>query len=178
LLRDPVETIMSHVFQSPEIHTPFLFNKNGELDGSKVNKYLRNYFMNFDPNVDHISNWIDSEFYSYTSIDLYKYHYDPEKGYSILNNENFDIALISIEKLNRKFSQVMKELTGTSKEIQIINKNVTVEKDDAKLYKNVKKNITIPKEDLRRVYSTKFAKHFFSPEFRANMIAKWSVPRN
>ena len=177
LFRDPVATFMSHVFQSPEIHTPFLFDQKGDLDAKKVNKYIREHFREFNSDKDHLSNWIDTEFHAYTGIDLYSYPFNCDAGYTIIKSENYDVAMISLEKLNSIFALVIKELTGTSKEVNMMRRNVTEKKDVADLYNELKNSIVIPKKDLEKVYTTKFARHFFTPEFRTKMIAKWSNPR-
>jgi len=181
LVRDPVATFLSHIFQNPRTHRPFLLNEKGELDKKKVDAYIYEYFIQFDSEEDFISNWFDREFYSFTGIDIYGYPFDPSIGFTIIREEHFDIAVIALNNLESNLQRVISELIPENKnvkDISVFKKNIRENQDDTGFYKKLKNSIIVPTDGLKKVYSTRFATHFFSNEFRAEMIEKWAVPRN
>ena len=179
LVRDPVATFFSHIFQNPATHRPELLGPDGLLDIKRVNTYVWDHYNHFNPREDYISNWFDKEFYEFTGVDLYDYDYETEAGYQIIQNDRFDIAVLSLESLDKNFAKAIGKLTNSNKFISVIKQNVREKQKGANaiLYKELKQNIVVSKENLQNVYSTRYAKHFFSPEFREKMIEKWSKPR-
>lgn len=180
LVRDPVATFFSHIFQNPKTHRPYLLGEDGKLDKNKVESYISDYFVHFDPDNDFISGWFDREFYDFTGTDVYQHPFDPLTGYNIIREGKFDIAIIALEELDNSLNHVIGELAGSTNNpnnFNVIKKNIRENQDETGLYTNLKNSIIIPKVGLKHVYSTKYATHFFSSEFRDKMIEKWALPR-
>jgi hypothetical protein len=57
---------------------------------------------------------------------------------------------------------------------KIINLNTAAERESGNLYMEVKKSFSLPSETLKRVYSSKLPRHFYSPYEIANFIDRWS----
>ena len=75
-------------------------------------------------------------------------------------------------------TQACKAIKEEGIEIVLLNSNIRSSMAEGDLYQNIKNQITIPEKSLNKVYSTKYAQHFFSPEHRARMLDKWSKPRS
>lgn len=177
LVRDPVETIFSHVFQNPQTHRPHLIGNDGKLDKALVENYIIMYFSNFNSETDYIANWFADDFHSFTGIDIYSKQFEYDTGYTIINNERFDVVIISLEYLEQVFTEVISKLLGKKLNLKIVNTNIRNTAEQGDLYRQIKKELAIPRDCLSKVYSTNYAKHFFSPEHREDMINKWSKPR-
>ncbi|MDZ7693113.1 MAG: putative capsular polysaccharide synthesis family protein [Balneolaceae bacterium] len=175
LVRDPFSTYLSHIFQNPQLTRPFLLGEDGLLDQNKVESHINDIFSRFKPEKDYISNWFEKEFLKFTGVNLYEHPFNAKKGYSIISDQGFEIAIMSLELLDRNLPIVIKKFINGSKEISVKKMNVRTKNDHADLYKNLKNKITVSREGLRKFYSTKYAKHFFTDEFRERMIERWSA---
>lgn len=178
LVRDPVATFLSHVFQNPKIHRPQLLGTDGCLDKVKVDNYVSEQFANFDPEGDFIANWFGSEFFEFTGIDVYEYPFDALTGATIIRNEFCDVAILSLETLESNLNSAVKHLTGRDWGLMVEHRNVRSLSKEAELYLSIKKDVTVCVEDLEKIYSTKYARHFFAEDHRLRMIDKWSKSRN
>lgn len=174
LVRDPFSTYLSHLFQNPQISRPYLLGNDGSIDKQKVEGFINSIFTDFKPEKDYISNWFDREFLGFTGVDLYSYPFDNAKGYSIIHEKKFNIAVLRLETLNENLPKVVNEFVPGSSNITIEKKNVSGKDDSKDLYNKIKNEIRVSREGLEKFYSTKFAKHFFSEEHRSMMIKKWS----
>jgi len=174
MVRDPFSTYLSHIFQNPQIFRPFLLNDDGILDKDKVQRHIYDIFTNPSPEKDFITEWFDQEFFGFTGVDIYQYPFDPQKGYSIIREKKFNIAIMSLETLDENLPIVFKKFSGSDKDISIKKKNVRNKNDKSGFYKSLKQNISVPREGLKEFYSTKYANHFFSEEFRNQMINRWT----
>lgn len=178
LVRDPVATFLSHTFQNPYIHRPFLINQAGFLDKEKTEAYIYDYFSSFRADKDYITKWFDNEFYKFTGVDVFAHDYDVSEGYTVIRRKRFDVAVISLMRLEDNLSKVLRKLANTEKTVKVPKENVREWSDQQGFYKDLKKRIVLPVDILERVYSTKFAKHFFSLDYRRQMTEKWSKPRD
>lgn len=179
LVRDPVASFLSHIFQNPTTHRPDLLGEDGNLDRYKVETHVVDYFEHFDADKDFISGWFDREFCQFTGTDVYKHPFDPSTGYQIVRDGKLEIAVMLLDELPRTLNRVIMELTGQKNgEVHIINENIRGNGDGGGLYGDLKRDLVIPRVGLEKAYSTKYATHFFSDEERERMIEKWSVPRS
>ncbi|WP_171032775.1 putative capsular polysaccharide synthesis family protein [Fodinibius saliphilus] len=174
LVRDPFSTYLSHIFQNPQIIRPFLLDDDGILVKEKVEDHIEKVFSGPNPEKDFITNWFDEEFLKVTGIDIYEYPFDHEKGYVLIEGEQFNIAIIALESLDSNLAPVFKQLFKSNKDVSIERKNIRSKNDKSGFYKLLKQNIRVSREGLKEFYSTKYAKHFFSEEFRNKMINRWS----
>jgi hypothetical protein len=174
LVRDPFSTFLSHLFQNPKLTRPFLLGRDGLLDKNKVERYISKTFLNFKTGEDFISNWFDREFLKFTGIDLYQHPFDAEVGYSIIQEERFNIVVVSLQSLDRNLPVIIKKITNSNQEIPLKRRNVRAKNDKTGFYRFLKSEIRVPREGLEKFYSTKYARHFFTAEFRNSMINKWA----
>ncbi len=178
LVRDPIATFFSHVFQNPQIHRPFLLGQDGKLDREKVENHIRQKFTDFDPARDFIAGWFNTEFLPFTGIDVYSYPFDQSQGHCVIREAKWGVALVTLESLETSLSAALSDLLGKECRVQISNTNLRSETADGELYAEIKNSITIPADCLERIYSTRYARHFYSSEQRSRWIDKWSRPRD
>jgi hypothetical protein len=174
LVRDPIDTFFSHVFQNPKIHRPFLLGNDGILCKDAVERYVNEHFSNFDGRRgDYISNWFDDEFLNYCRIDVYAHPFDHDNGYCIIRKGSWNVAVLALENLDVSLSKAISELIGKPINIDIVSTNRRESSRDAELYREIKGSVRIPADCIHKVYSTKYAQHFFSPKHVDLAMKKW-----
>ena len=174
LVRDPVETFFSHVFQNPKTHRPFLLGDDGTISKSAVERYVLEHFSSFGDNGDYISNWFDDEFLRYTGIDVYAHPFDCDIGFDTLTQGPWKVAIVSLENLGVSLPKAIYRLFGNRSNIEIANSNIRADTGEANLYREIKNGVSIPIECLQKVYATQYARHFFSPKHIRAALEKWS----
>lgn len=178
IIRDPMDTFLSHIFQNPKVSRPFLLNQKGEIDLEKVKKYLFEFQYQFDPDNEFISNWFDDEFKQFTNADVYNYKFDHEKGYIVVDSAKYKILVARIDVLNNQLNGVLSQLLDKKITLNVNRKNERKNTKNADIYSEIKRTTVFDKNFLQNFYSTKFAKHFFTESFRLNKIEYWSKSRN
>lgn len=176
MVRDPIRTYLSHIFFVPQKVRPFLLDDKGYLVYKKVEEYIRKTISLYNQEFDFIVKWFDSEFFCATGIDVYMYEFDPHTGYSIISSEFDDILILRLESLNECFKKAIKEFLSTDVAIHLKTKNVNDSSLYTTIYREILDTLVIPEEVLRRIYKSKYAKHFYSFTEREKFIEYWANP--
>jgi hypothetical protein len=173
LVREPVAKNISQFFQNIDVVYPEAEYeaKKGKLTLDELSRDLSDFFIkNFvhkDPLV-----WFDVELNAFLKIDVYAEPFPHEKGYHIYRNEHFRVLLLRLENLNQCISKAMQEFMGLD-DFELVNENVSNQKEYANLYRKVKKEIVLPDPYLDEMYGSKMARHFYTPEEIAGFRARW-----
>ncbi len=173
LVRDPISAKLSHLFHNPKIHRQYLFDKNGNIDNKRALEVAYDDLMNFDASSDYVCNWISKEFCNYLEVDLYKYPFDKERGFQIIEEEEVIILVLQMESIDKSFSNALQEMQITHRDIQIVKSNENESKEFSEIYKFVKNNIKLPAEKMREIYNSKYVRHFYSNAFISNQMNRW-----
>ena len=174
LVRDPISAKMSHLFHNPRIHHKYLFDKEGNLNKQRALEVSYNKLMDFDPTSDFVCNWINKEFYNYLKIDLYRYTFDKERGFQIIDAENYKILVLQTESIDQGLVRALKEMRMIDKDIPVLRSNENENKEFSELYKMVRDNIKIPSRKINEIYNSKYVRHFYSSAFISSKIDQWT----
>lgn len=175
LIREPILTELSHLFHNPRLHHPYLLNDKGEIDSTRALEVATNKLSNYSEEKNYIANWFSRELNKFLGIDIYKYDFDHNKGYSIIQFDKFDILLLRLETLDECFTESLQELL--EKKITSINlktSNINEGKEFSSFYKYVREEISIPLDICEKIYSSKYAQHFYTKQMILDFIGKWS----
>lgn len=115
-----------------------------------------------------VFQWFQEEFFKVFDIDIRRYPFDREKGYTIIRKGNVQLLLIQLEKLDR-----MEAVIGDFLEDQkfrLYKTNDSADKEYHDLYKEFSRTVKIPKqyfeyyyadnEDMRHFYLDSEIQHF------------------
>lgn len=105
-------------------------------------------------------------------IDVFETPFSPSRGFHIYRGEAADVLLIRLESLNQCAPQAFKDFLDID-DFVLRNANVSENKDYAAVYRRFKESISLPRDYVSRVYSSKFMRHFYSPEEIEKFSAKW-----
>ncbi len=151
LMRDPVATFLSHVFQNPKVHRPHLLGDEGILTKTLVQEYITKHYLEFDPDNDFISNWFDSEFCRFTGIDVFQHEFNASEGWSVISERAFVVAIVSLEKIDKALSPALSALLREEFFEDLINANERQDSKDGELYRDVKTESDSKKSPFQRI---------------------------
>ncbi len=179
LVRDPVATFFSHVFQRPDIYRPFLLNAEGYMDVERVRAYCLDYFSSFSGDEDYIATWYEKEFRVGCDFDVYAHPFAATAGYAHLIDGDRHYLILQLERINDVLQEAaallpLKHTVAGSP----ASSNERSTQENASIYNSLLADIVVDEYLLAKVYSTRYARHFYSDQQRAAFICKWSRPRN
>jgi len=174
LTREPIGFMISQLFQGIRLHHPDLIDANGLAAADRIIDYLLGVFDNFNEETDYASTWFDNELKQVFNVDVYTYPFNHNEGFTIIKEDNISMLVIRFEDLNRCFSQVVPSFLGLNRSIDLLNLNCGNSKWYASAYEYILNNIQIPKPVSERIYSTKYARHFYTENMISGFITKWS----
>lgn len=152
-VRDPIACGLSGVFQLKKDT-----NDQLKLNVLKVVNYIEKHF--------------DNEYKSALGIDVFKYKFDHQKGYTIIHQNNIEILIYRFENLPHIFPQAMKEFFGIS-DLQLPHVNLASKKDYAMAYNRAKEELRFDEETLDKIYSSRLVTHFYTEEEIYDFYQKW-----
>jgi hypothetical protein len=117
--------------------------------------------------------WIDREIKGVLGIDVYATDFPRNQGYAIYHSQKADLLLVRLEDLNRCAAQAFQEFLDLA-QFSVVSANVGELKGYASFYRALKSSIVFPTSYLDRMYSSDFAKHFYSEAERQAFEARWS----
>jgi hypothetical protein len=173
LVREPVSRVISNTYENLGDVMPDIVDYTAEESISNILEYICKLIRNFDESSDYVCTWFDREIKAVFGFDIYSAEYNKFNGYQIFRTDIADILLMRLESMNQCHKQAFYELLGT-KEFQLINANIGREKPYRMSYKRLLHEISFPMQDLDRIYSSRYAKHFYGANEIKDLKDKWS----
>lgn len=185
-IREPISQALSEMFDSYSIFkydNHFLQNNAVQIlfDQYYQNPYIgmessnftnvRQIFLDSSGRTYDEFLFFDNEIKYYWGIDVYNYKFDKCAGYTIINKENVSLLIYQLEKLSN-LCEIIKDFIGVT-DINIGNSNRSLDEWYAIAYKSAKENIKLKKEYIDKVYSDKFARHFYSQDDLQKFYSNW-----
>ncbi|MFH7320746.1 putative capsular polysaccharide synthesis family protein [Desulfurivibrio sp. D14AmB] len=175
VFRDPVSVMISLHFMNVSRYFADILGKNGELDTQKAIEHFQQITERDDPSGWAISTWFDDVFYDELGVDVYSHDFDKDRGYKIINDPRFDILLLRFENLDQAFNEgVAKLFNLDNHRIKLLHSHLHKDDKYLDLQNYVKNNLKLSNSACDKIYSTKFAQHFYSPELISKLTKKWS----
>ena len=162
LVREPISVNISSFFSN-------LSTSAYELEQQNVETLEEAFFDKF--NHDYVLDWFDIEFLPTTGLDIYKYDFDKEAGYSIIEEGNIECLVIKLEKLNR-LEKVIADFVDNDS-FKLKSHNISADKWFRPIYQDFKKNVKFSSEYVDRVYSSKLMRHFYSDKEISEFKSKY-----
>jgi Putative capsular polysaccharide synthesis protein len=173
LTRDPVARNISTLFQMLQVFIPDWKSKyeENQLDLRE----LQNLLIKQSGGGPGPGDWFDVQLKPVFGIDVYSSDFPHQQGYDIYRSKNrHRLLLIRLEDLNRIGQEAM-NLFLNVKNFNFIPSNVGEEKVYSVLYREFKK-LPLPKSYLERMYTSRYARHFYTDKEIENFIHKWMEP--
>ena len=121
------------------------------------------------------NDWFDFQFAALLGIDVYQHRFDPTVGYGLIEAPSADVMLLRQESLDRSAAPLGEffELPGP---VDLRPENVGADKEYRALYSDVLERARLPDSLLDTVYSTRFARHFYTDDEIAAFRRRWTRP--
>jgi hypothetical protein len=174
MVRDPLATNLSGLFHNYRWWPAEL---KAQCDPptadclAAVERYFLDHYTHDVPDT-----WFDMEVMSLYGVDVFAETFDPERGYAIYRNDFADVLLIKLEKLNACAADAMRDFLGIE-DFRLEETNVAEDKEYAAIYQAFRKQIALPDSYLDRMYNSRVARRFYSPDEIAAFRRKWSAAR-
>jgi len=179
LVRDPISRNTSAFFQSLELkrldydhqyQAKSFFGFETIVDLEDLGPFITIFFEKSDHDTPLV--FFDRELKDTFGIDVYSSAFPKSKGYKIYEEERADVLLIRLENLDECAQDAFKEFLGIDG-FTLTNKNVAGDKPYRALYQRFLDSIVLPDSYLDRMYTSKYARHFYSEEEINKFKAKW-----
>ena len=119
-----------------------------------------------------IQNFFEEQFKKRLGIDLLAEPFDTKRGFSIVEQNGFEIFIFQLEK----FDSIQKELlsfVGLDQGIKFYRANDASVKYYAQLYQEVKETIPLTRQYFEDSFNNPYIKHFYSEEDIRKFRMKW-----
>lgn len=175
LVRDPISRGISDFFENADLYSGGLSYGNGSVNNSHAIKFLQKKFMNFDESTDYICTWFDREIKAVFNVDVFAYPFNRSDGFSMIKEKNCEVMILRLEDLDLNFDNSIRKFLCLNRPVKILKSNVGSHKEHSDEYRNVLEHITFPKSACKKIYSSRYARHFYSESMRNEFVQKWSA---
>ena len=170
LVREPLSRCFSSFFYAIGSHSTSII-PFGEPLLQTFLKYLGEESFNLLNNFGNEFDWFDQELKAVFGVDVYTHPFDRDKGYSIIKQDNIEVLLMKLEKLNT-LESVIGEFVNAP-DFKLVNANESDDKPYKYLYKNVREVIKIPRDIVDSYYKDPRMDHFYTEEEKSVFLKKW-----
>jgi hypothetical protein len=171
LVRDPVARSVDSFFQNLDEYFPDWKERyaNEKLGLDE----LRESFLD-DPAIHHAADsWFDAQLKPLFGIDVYASDFPIEAGYKIYESSpRARLLLMRLEDLNDCAQRAMLEFLGLE-DFKLYDANGSADNTCADLCQAFKAK-ALPREYVDRMYSTRFARHFYTESQIEGFRHKWT----
>ena len=172
LVREPITRELSHFFHRAGWQNDFLkcvISPGETLAESCAELIKDNCLGNSDFGY---FSWFDHELKAVFDIDIFEHPFDKAKGYSVIKQNNIEVLVMKLEKLN-SLESVIGDFVGAP-HFKLVNTNEASSKPYKYLYQNVREVIKIPREVVDLYYKgNPRMDHFYTEEEKKEFLKKW-----
>ena len=169
LIREPVSRVVSAFFQNTDSYGESIEGKNLEVDPRNAMDRLEKIFA--ERSLDKEKIWFNREIHSNFRIDVFAEPFDVKKGYQIYEKNGNRLLLLSMEDLNKVFSQASKDFLQINS-LKLKNSNISQNKIYSRTYNKVKNEFKLKPSQFEAISQTEFYKKFYYDYINITKI-KW-----
>jgi hypothetical protein len=170
LTREPIARSISVFFHHINKRFPD-FNVNLYSSSEKieflVTKFLKSSLHNLP------LTWFDQNIKQAFNIDVFSDNFDKKIKYKIYKGNHPDLLVLRLENINECAEPAIKDFLGIDN-FSIIKSNIGSEKKYSRIYQNFLDSVKLPESYIEKMYSSKYAKYFYSQEELEEFKTKWS----
>lgn len=169
LVREPVARNASAFFENRDLWSDLLFAE-AQKAGGGVDAHIAEFLGAFDH--DRPLDWFDMEINRILDIDVYKVSFPQKDGYQIIRNNRIELLVLKLESLNKAFAPAMKEFLEIDN-LELAKSNVAASKEYKTIYSDFLENLKLPDSYVEKMYSSKYARHFYTESELSRFHARW-----
>ena len=175
LVRDPVARNLSSFFHNLDIFIPDCIQsyRTGRIGVPEItSQYLQKFHEHTYP-----LSWFDDEMKYMFGIDVFSDEnlYSRDDRVFVYRRDLLEILVLRTEDINDVAQEALQQFLEVE-DFELKHANVAEDKDYSRVYRDFRKHVKLPEEYLTRMYESKYAKHFYSPQEIERFHAYWSRP--
>lgn len=171
VVRDPLATNISGLFHNyrwwPAGLKTGCETPTAECLGA-VERYFLDHYTHDVPDT-----WFDMEVKAVYGIDVFAEPFDAARGYAVYRNAFADVLVLKLERMNECAADAMRDFLGLEN-FRLVESNTADDKDYADIYAAFRRQVALPESYLDRMYASRVARHFYTPEEIAAFRRKWT----
>ena len=172
LVRDPIARNISAFFHTSDLWYPDFNTQYRAQEQNVLFKDLVTIFLEKFPH-DIPLNWLDSEMREVFGVDVFCSEFPTSKGYEIYRKNMTALLLIRLEDLNRRASEAFSNFLEIES-FSLVEANVSEQKGYGHIYRKFLESVNLPESYLDYMYSSKYARHFYTEEEIRSFRNRWS----
>jgi hypothetical protein len=166
LTRDPIGRNISVFFQNFEKHTGVPYHK-ANFSIEELKTIFLNKFSNGKP-----LGWYDRNIKANFGIDVYRTSF-PKCGFATYTHKNVRLLVLKSEIDDNEKQRAIGEFLNINN-FQLLNRNISADKEYASTYMDFKRNVKLPSDYLEMMCKSKYFTHFYDQEVIDAVRTKWS----
>ena len=116
--------------------------------------------------------WFDEELKDGLGIDVYKYSFNPKKGFEVIRDGNIELFLCKVEMLDK----ILSELSSfVGEPLEISKENTAESKWYYMAFKAFRKEVKISREYVNHYLESDKTKHFYSEGEMCEFLSSWEA---
>ncbi|MFK7977007.1 MAG: putative capsular polysaccharide synthesis family protein [Halioglobus sp.] len=177
LVRDPVARNLSAFFQAFPVYFASPHQQRNatgsmaEFSADELERMFLDEFGEYRHNLP--LTWFDEHIKAGFGLDIFADTFDQEAGYSLFENDQCSLLVLTVESLPDSLVAGMSALLGV-KSIEVLRDNTATDKAYGDAYQQFMRTVRLSEEYLDRMYDSDFAKFFYPPDSIAKFRARWT----
>jgi hypothetical protein len=117
--------------------------------------------------------WFELQVEQLFGIDVYATPFPRERGYEVYEKGAIRLLVVRLEDMNRVLVPAVRDFLNVP-DFEIVRDNVGEDKAYGETYRQAVSHLKLSPQYLERKHSTRYARHFYSPEELAKSVARWT----
>ncbi|MEV0135523.1 putative capsular polysaccharide synthesis family protein [Dactylosporangium sp. NPDC050688] len=178
LVREPVARDVSAYLQMVDVLHPQIVGD--DRTPRRAARAATAQFLSFDEHRNYTCTWFDVELKAALGVDVFAQPFDHTAGCVRLRRGDLEVLVLRTEDLDSHGAETISDFLGVRVPLRHASSRApdklqSVYTED--IYRQVVSRVRLPEPVCRRIYSSRYARHFYLDEERERFIAKWSGPR-
>lgn len=170
LVRDPVERNLSSFFHNLGKRTYPAYRPEFEGGIDLTNEeLLEHYLSHADYEIDFARGWFDDEIGHLFGIDVFSEPFPHDAGFCIITGDRARVLVLRTEDLTQRLHAAIEaflDIPGVQP--RSANRNTSG------IYRRFLEQVAVPETYVDRVYSSRLARHFYTPDELASFKVRWT----
>jgi hypothetical protein len=135
---------------------------------------MRGVFLERYPH-DVAAGWFEAELEPVLGIDVLAKEFPRALGYDVYRGDRADLLVMRLENLSSCYQTALSVFFGRDvSHLDLARANVAEEKPYKRFYQEFSSWLVLPDDYLQRMYSTRYARHFYSETELSEFRKRWS----
>lgn len=179
LVREPIARDVSAYVQMVDVLHPALVA--GPVPAvRRIARAAGVQFIGFDERRSYLCEWFDEELRAVFGVDVFAQPFDHDAGCLRVRRGRLDLLVLRAEDLNRVGARVLSEFAGVPVPLTPASSRSPDKLQAAyvePVYREILRQVRVPEPVCRRVYRSRYARHFYTAAEIDTFTARWSGAR-